>query len=166
MLSQCPQDATQLPQSSLLALSLLRSYKELTVGPELRHHYLPVEAVTFPPPSPLLSPTQSLPSSAPRTRSHPFISPTCNPTQLPPVLSPLQDPFCWPWYRAHHRKNRTSQSPPIHRLGAPTAYPTGAPKQSGTCASSFSSSSSASPPSRQPLSCCLTWQPHTSIIQV
>ena len=32
MLSQCPQDAPQLPQSSLLARSLLRSYKGFTVG--------------------------------------------------------------------------------------------------------------------------------------
>ena len=32
LLSQCPQDAPQFPQSSLFALSLLRSYKGLTVG--------------------------------------------------------------------------------------------------------------------------------------
>ena len=30
---------------------------------------------------------QHLPSSAPRTRSHPFMSLTCNPSQTPPVLS-------------------------------------------------------------------------------
>ena len=32
LLSQCPQDAPQHPQPSLFALSLLRSYKGLTVG--------------------------------------------------------------------------------------------------------------------------------------
>ena len=32
LLSQCPQDAPQLPQPSVFALSLLRSYKGLTVG--------------------------------------------------------------------------------------------------------------------------------------
>ena len=51
------------------------------------------------------------------------------------------------------------------RLGAPAASPPGAPKHSGTCASSFPYSSSASPPSRQPLSCSLPWQPPPSIIQ-
>ena len=45
------------------------------------------------------------------------------------------------------------------RLGAHAASPPGAPKHSGTCASSFPYSSSASPPSRQPLSCCLPWHP-------
>ena len=45
------------------------------------------------------------------------------------------------------------------RLGGPAASPPGAPKHSGTCASSFPYSSSASPPSRQPLSCCLPWHP-------
>ena len=56
------------------------------------------------------------------------------------------------------------------RLGAPAASPPGAPKHSGTCASSFPYSScfqlsSASHPSRQPLSCSLSWQPPPSIIQ-
>ena len=51
------------------------------------------------------------------------------------------------------------------RLGAPAASPPGAPKYSGTCASSFPYSSSASPPSRQPLSCSLPWQTPPSIIQ-
>ena len=51
------------------------------------------------------------------------------------------------------------------RLGAPAASPPRAPKHSGTCASSFPYSSSASPPSRQPLSCSLPWQPLPSIIQ-
>ena len=84
------------------------------------------------------SPHQHLPPSAPWTWAHPFISPTCNPSQPPPELSPLsladvlQDPFSWHWYRAHHRKKRTSQAPPVHRLGPPTAYSPGAPKQSGT----------------------------------
>ena len=53
------------------------------------------------------------------------------------------------------------------RVGAPAASPPGAPKHSGTCASSFPYSSSASPPSRLPLSCSLPWQPpsiyHTGI---
>ena len=51
------------------------------------------------------------------------------------------------------------------QLGAPAASPPGAPKYSGTCASSFPYSSSASPPSRQPLSSRLPWQPPPSIIQ-
>ena len=50
------------------------------------------------------------------------------------------------------------------RLGAPTASPPGAPKHYCTCASSFPYSSSASPPSQQPLSCSLPWQPPPSII--
>ena len=45
------------------------------------------------------------------------------------------------------------------RLGAPAASPPRAPKHSGTCASSFPNSFSASLPSRQPLSCSLPWQP-------
>ena len=51
------------------------------------------------------------------------------------------------------------------RLGAPAASPPRAPKHSGTCASSFPYSSSASHSSRQPLSCSLPWQPPPSIIQ-
>ena len=51
------------------------------------------------------------------------------------------------------------------RLGTPAASPPGAPKHFGTCASSFPYSSSASPPSGQPLSYCLPWQPPPSIIQ-
>ena len=50
------------------------------------------------------------------------------------------------------------------RLGAHAASPPGAPKHSGTCASSFPYLFSASPPSRQPLSCSLPWQPPSSII--
>ena len=45
------------------------------------------------------------------------------------------------------------------RLGDPSPSPPGAPKHSGTWASSFPYSSSASPPSRQPLSCSLPWHP-------
>ena len=48
------------------------------------------------------------------------------------------------------------------RLGAPAESPPRAPKHSGTCASSFPYSSSASPPSRQPLSSSLPWQPPPS----
>ena len=36
LLSQCPQDAPQHPQPSLFALSLLRSYKGLTVGDQTK----------------------------------------------------------------------------------------------------------------------------------
>ena len=154
LLSQCPQDAPQHPQPSLFALSLLRSYKGLTVGDQTkvtsillssqlpRRLRLPPRSLPqksciwqplWPPKSTagLLSfpsPHQPLPPSAPRTQIHPYYF------------------ECF-------------------RLGAPAASPPGAPKHSGTCASNFPYSTSASPPSRQPLSCSLPWQPPPSIIQ-
>ena len=100
MLSQCPQDAPQLPQSSPPPLSptfaLTRhslsvtsiSFRRAshldasfaTTVSASKELYLPTTSTTgllSPPP-----PHQRLPSSAPRTWSHPFISPTCNPSSL------------------------------------------------------------------------------------
>ena len=127
LLSQCPQGAPQHPQPSLFALSLLRSYKGLTVSDQSKATSI------------LLS--SQLPSRPP----------------FPPSLRLLSG------------HTLASKIHPYYfdcfRLGAPAASPPRAPKHSGTCASSFPYSSSASPPSRQPLSCSLPWQPPPSIIQ-
>ena len=147
LLSQCPQGASQHSQPSLFALSLLRSYKGLTVGDQskatsillssqlprrlrCRHGVRLKRAVSG---SRCGRPRAQLVSSLfHHHNTPPFV---CSPDTLASKIHPYYfDCF---------------------RLGAPAASPPGAPKHSCTCASSLPYSSSASPPSRQPLSCNL-----------
>ena len=158
LLSQCIQDAPQFPQSCLFALSLLRSYRES------------------------LSVTRAKPLVSSRRASYlaaSFATTVCASKELYLTAAVAAHEHSWsPLFSA------TTPAPPsvcfqdalaskIHpyyfdcfRLGAPATSPPGAPKHSGTCASSFPSSS-ASPPSGQPLSCCLPWHPlHLSYIEL
>ena len=132
-LSQCPEDAPQFLQSSLL-----RSYKGLTVSDQSN-------ATSILPSSQL--PRRLLCSHVLRFKRAVSGSRYGHPRAQ--LVSSL-----------HHHT-----SPSLRLLGAPAAPTPGAPKHSGTCAPSFPYSSSASPPSGQPLSCCLPWQPPPSIIQ-
>ena len=126
--------------------------------PEKSHQYPPVEPVTTPPPLPPRSPPQK----------SCIWQPLWPPTSTAGLLSfpPPHQPLLPSAPRTHSRQRYTLIiSTAFFRLGAPAASPPGAPKHSGTCASSFPYSSSASPPSRQPLSCSLPWQLPPSIIQ-
>ena len=160
LLPQCPQDAPQHPQPSLFTLSLLRSYKGLAVGDQTkatsillssqlprclscRHGLRLKKAVSGSRCGRCGRPRAQLVSSL----FHHHTSPSLR--LLPDTLESKIHPYYFDCFR----------------LGAPAAYPPRAPKHSGTCASSFPYSSSASPPSGQPLSCSLPWQPPLSIIQ-
>ena len=151
LLSQCIQDAPQFPQSPLFALSLLRSYREslsVTRAKPLvssrRASYLAASFATT------VCASKDLYLTAAVAANEHSWSPLFSTTTPAPPSDCSQDalaskiyPYYFDWFR----------------LGAPAASPPGAPKHSGTCASSFPNSSSASPPSGQPLSCCLPWQP-------
>ena len=157
LLSQCIQDAPQFPQSSLFALSLLRSYREslsVTKAKPLvssrRASYLAASFATM-----VCASKELYLTAAVAAHEHSWSPLFSTTTPAPPSVC-SQDALAskiHPYYFY------------CFRLGAPAASPPGAPKHSGTCASSFPYSSSASPPSGQPLSCCLRWQPHPSIIQ-